>query len=438
MKSLRLIVFSIIPLLLFGIMGCEKEGTTDVQRDTKKAQERVVQANQSLMLGIANIVSNPNNPSSFNLSSAYSLYTEALSYDPDNLDAHFGAALTSVLTLFSDSTLQSLGKIENPIVSVTESIQLSQQSVVALLTEGQFKRVTQLLQGTATFNVHALLKPSGRTNKALAKSKANEPMPSYYQNIIETKVLPVFTKAITHLQRITQNQNYVFLITPEMTGGQSHTTYRIDLTEIYLFQAVCQAITAYGSLFISYNIDYNSLSDVDVVQAWSTGSPFLALRTNGTQHMKNVRTNVIGAAQSVKNGITFLMNEPPHQETDIIKYNPQQEQELLNEIESANHIIAQFSGPTTSPYGTINLVNLFDNPIQDFKTKIPAYTVTAHFNVNTGKYDAILTWQASTFSSWVFPDPTFNGVLPEMTDPQLKQLLEINASNWKSSITISG
>ncbi len=31
-------------------------------------------------------------------------------------------------------------------------------------------------------------------------------------------------------------------------------------------------------------------------------------------------------------------------------------------------------------------------------------------------------WTAQTFDAWAFPDPTFNGLLPGMTDPKLKEI----------------
>ena len=110
---------------------------------------------------------------------------------------------------------------------------------------------------------------------------------------------------------------------------------------------------------------------------------------------------------------------------------------LTSDIESMNALVSELSGPLTENGVTINLVNLFDTPITNFKAKLPAYTVTAVSN-GQGKYDAVLTWQAASFDKWIFPEPTFNGFLPGMTDSQLKQLLDINATTWSTTVTISG
>ena len=104
MKFSKIIfVLFIVPVLVF-LAGCDKEGVTDTPKDPTKAEERVNQANQILMLHIAMLASNPD-PSALDLSSANALYNEALQYNPDNLDAHFGAAITGVLTILSLSLI---------------------------------------------------------------------------------------------------------------------------------------------------------------------------------------------------------------------------------------------------------------------------------------------------------------------------------------------
>lgn len=43
------------------------------------------------------------------------------------------------------------------------------------------------------------------------------------------------------------------------------------------------------------------------------------------------------------------------------------------------------------------------------------------------------TWQASSLSSWTWPDPTFNGLFPGMTSNRLKEILVDNGFNWERS-----
>ncbi len=145
----------------------------------------------------------------------------------------------------------------------------------------------------------------------------------------------------------------------------------------------------------------------------------------------------MGMAESINNGLTFLMNEPSHQQTDVIVYNQQDQAEFQSVMQSMDSLTAYLSGPRSTGTVPINLANLFNNPMTDLKAKLPSYTASAVEN-SSGTFNAVLTWQASSFSSWTFPDATFNGFLPGMTDAQLKQTFEINASNWTPSIVLPG
>jgi hypothetical protein len=412
------------------LTGCKSQSPTDsTPKDPAKAVERVSQANQILVPRIGIIVSTGGDSSALNLSSANSLYREALTYDNDNLDAHFGVALTEMLTLFSDPSVSGLGGLGIPFFS-------AQPVISALKVGGGYQQFPYPSVINDVESIKTLVRPSGAVRSLLAKSQVDHP-PSYSQDIVETKVIPVLADAIQHLQRITQNANYAFLITPQLMGTDSGPTYRIDLTEIYLLLAVVQFLDGEALWFASYNIDYSSASEASVTQVWKPSSPFLALRTNGAQHMKDTRSSYVGLATSIKSGINFLMNDPPHKETDVITYNPQDQAQFKSIIQSMDTLIAEFSGPWSTGGVTINPVNFFDTPVTDFKAKLPLYSATARLN-SSGKYDAVLTWQAVTFDAWVFPDPTFNGFLPGMTDVHLKQVLGIDGGTWGRTVTIPG
>ena len=93
----------------------------------------------------------------------------------------------------------------------------------------------------------------------------------------------------------------------------------------------------------------------------------------------------------------------------------------------------------TFPGGpTVNFKNFFDDAIPNYKQMIPSYTVSVQQSSSPGRFDAVLTWTAASFSTWIFPDPTMRGLFPGMTDADLKLLLEISAANWEQSVLIQG
>ena len=262
-------------------------------------------------------------------------------------------------------------------------------------------------------------------------------MPSYYQNIVEIALLPKVTSAINHLSFVLQNTNYAFLITPQMTGQTE--TYRIDATEIYLFKGFLQFVATDMSGFVAYNIDYNPEDSAAVRQAWQTGSSFLTFRTNGSQRMKDSKIYFTGAASSIQASLNYLMTEPANPQTDIINYNPADQPAFQQVIMALDTLKAVLSGPYTFPGGpTVNFKNFFDDAIPNYKQMIPSYAVSVQQSSSPGRFDAVLTWTAASFSTWIFPDPTMRGLFPGMTDADLKLLLEISAANWEQSVLIQG
>ncbi len=266
---------------------------------------------------------------------------------------------------------------------------------------------------------------------------------SYYQGIIETGVLPVLADAITHLKVVTQHSDYIFYITPQELGQDSGDSIRIGLAEIYTLLAACQAVDGLGSFAVAYNVDYNASDSNAVRQAWQPGSSFLALRSNGSQRMKDAKTNLLGAATSIQNGISFLIQHPNN---GIIPYTPADGPELTDVtysidtlqkyLSGAVQVSGDFNNDGVNTNLTIDMASFFDNAIGDFKQKVPAYTVSIQQDGNV--YDPVLTWQATSFSTWTFPDPKFNGIFPDITtDAQLKQTFGLTASNWGQLVVIS-
>ena len=430
MKKWKRSIFPLLTALALLFSACEKNGPTESQSDPEKAADLVSQANQILVSHIE-LIANAEGPdtAALNLSSAASLYEQALTYDPENLDAHFGLALSEVLTAFSDPSLASLLSGSNQIVGPGSVLSLFKQQQGVAEFFGS-------LDGGARSRLSGVLQPGALLKSSQAEFPQADNPPSYYQDIVESKLLPVIADAVGHLATVTGDASYAFLITPQMLNGATTETYRIDLTEIYLFEAVLQGIGASFSAAVAYNIDYDDSSPNAVETAWSVSSPFLTLRTGGAQHMKDTRTYMLGMMSSVRNGINFLMAEPAHQETDIIRYNPQDQASLQSVIMVTDSLTAVLSGPCSIQGGpTVNFVNFYDNAITNYKAKFPNYTVGSQAR-GTGAYNAVITWEANSFDTWVFPDPTMNGLFPGMTDAGLKDALGLTAQDWQKTFVI--
>lgn len=424
MRNRILLIAASITSMLFLFSACKDESPSEPATNPTAAAEKVNQANQILIPKL--VALSEGDTTALDVSAAAALYAEALSLDANNKDAHFGLAITDILSIGTNSNIRnlfgSLGFLSGPgILQSAASTSLS--SYGTLMKD----RLFGAFKGPLS---HALGKGSS--------PQADNP-PSYYQNIIETSLLPILTSAVNHLTVVLENSTYYFLITPQLTNGATTETYRIDATEINLLKAVLQLGITEASLVTAYNVDYDATSSTAVSQAWQPASAFLAFRTNGSQRMKDARTYFTGAASSIQACLNYLMTEPPNAQTDLINYNPADQSAFQAVIMGLDTVKLILSGPYTPPGGpTINFRNFFDDAIPNYKTMVPSYTVGTQASSTLGYYDAILTWTATSFETWIFPDPTMRGLFPGMTDADLKTWFGMDALDWQQTVIVRG
>lgn len=421
-------------LLLAGLAitfaGCSSSDEPPAA-DPAKAKQRVAQGNQIMVpkLGLL-ILSHGTDTSAYDMSGAHALYAEALAADPNNLDAHFGYSATEIIGLNKDPQVRSifLGSLGTvmPVTAVLSGKATPRQISTMTLKASDFMPESGPLP----------MNPGVLVGKYLQRS-SSAPF-SATQAIIETKLLPPLADAIAHLQRIAQDPNWAYYITSRDAGQELTDSVRIDLTEVYFLTAICQGISAEGSFLVAYDVDYDNTTAAAVTSAWTVSSTFLAFRPQGALRMQNTKSFTVSAATSVQQGINFLMNETPHPGVELIPYNPSDGPSLQATVHELDTLKMLFTSPITVQGDfnhdgipdnlTLSLASFFDNAVPNFKAKLPAYTVTAE-PTGFGTYAAVITWQATSFSSWTFPDPTLNGFLPGMTDASFKATFGL-ARGW--------
>jgi len=70
-----------------------------------------------------------------------------------------------------------------------------------------------------------------------------------------------------------------------------------------------------------------------------------------------------------------------------------------------------------------------------------AHTDTCYMSIDyedysEARYVPVITWDADSYQDWIFPDPTFGGVFPGMTDSEFKRIFGITEEAWTKSITL--
>ena len=515
-------------------LSCEQ--STD--NNGEKAISSVERANEALAAVLYDMINGEyiEEPGDLNFTEPYELYREAYNFDKSNPDANFGLALTGILMITQDQEIQDA--MDEWEVYLQSNVPF--EASLAKRTKSIFPASLNDFK----IPVHDLVKAVAGTSK-MAFIEA--PKLSTIQNLLENKLLTKLNFARQALDRIDDNPDFVFIITPKMQGDLQADPLQIDLTEIFALEAGVNMFAALVNIGISYDVDFNSYDSLGIIQAFSPGSSFLTVRKSG-QYLSDAKNALLTMANKIIGGINFLRAETDDQNDDIIKVDPREESELDDILQSTNDFLdmmtteytfmADWDDDSYTPQEELNFnfSKYFNNPIQDFKQLLPAYTIsvvrdtidfdyqweygtstiaaTVYFpqtgyyynnrsyswfsegyayqfadsninipefkqavdliitqlkeipnirsysvNLSWGSYlDAgnrqiqqdmwwdysaetpsqavfipVMTWTADSFQEWYFPDPTFNGILPGMTDSEFKRIFGIEADDWSKS-----
>ncbi|KPJ52921.1 hypothetical protein AMJ39_06530 [candidate division TA06 bacterium DG_24] len=365
------------------LAGCASEEPTGGDGDGLTAEELVAQANGLVEQD--------------DYAGANALYKQAISLDPQNLDAQFGAGVTEALVMYEDPEL-------------AEAIQ-------AWIEFFEFEPVpppSPGLLGDATLSPSTLVFFGGVLRMTSGAIQQPPPM-SEMQELLRDNVLPVFAYVMARFQVLEANPSFQFILTPGMTGEPENI--EVDLGDIYLAHAGLEAARAAIYFLISYDFDVDDYENPSWETLLGTGSSFLTLYPEGWSYLTAARDDLLSAVVHAEDGLDAILAETDDQSDDLTTVsdpndpNLELARELLDDLEATlNSPIdveipwEQPGEPTVSVY----LGQLFLNPIQDWKEKLPDY----HFEEGMPILDEPIT----------FSDPTFNGILPGMTNERLREI----------------
>ncbi|MGD9898989.1 MAG: hypothetical protein AB7T22_07665 [Calditrichaceae bacterium] len=371
-------------LTVFLVLACSESDNGPTGDDPDGAKALVDQANEALGTVLYNLINSDgvSGPDEINFTEPFGLYNEAYAKDNSNLDANFGLGLCGILMMTQDQLL--IDAFEDWSVYLGENSPF--EAPLAKKSKSDVK--IGFPTGIEYFNipVQSFAKTMVGTQKM---ALADAPKLSTIQNILKSKMLPVLNFAITALDRIDDNPDYVFKITPKMQGDMLEDTLEVDLTEIYALEVSLNVLKAMVDMAISYNVDFSSYDSLGVKETFSQGSTFLTVRDGGV-YLSDAKSSVLSAVDKLEDGINFLRTESDPQGNDIIKIGPDDVtaadlDSILAHTDDVRDIFTadmtfsddwddDFSTPDENL--TFNFGKFFDNPVNDFKSKLPAYTVS--------------------------------------------------------------
>lgn len=415
--------------VLFFLVGCNNTDepptspTTDPSGSSAKSQQAYASLEQVFTSWANGSFQHASDFDALNFKVANDLYKEAIQLDPNNKDAHLGAAITEILCTYADTAV-------NRVVKQWESFGNSN-----LAFSAQPIKNAGLLSSTTQMVV-----PINEMAKNLIKfysvAKVDPPLISDMQRILRDSFLPRINYAIDQLGMIENVDTFKFKVSGKMQGDPNLAPVYLYSTEFMFTDALLQGVKAMLEGFLVYKFDLPNYSQASLVTALQQNSTtFLYKATDGDTRASNVKTAVNSMIDKMLLGITKLETVSGHQANAAIKLgnNGLRQADLdtvkkyLNKMKTAMtspiDVHIDNAGSDGAPMDIqVNIGKFFENPVANPKAAfIPAYTVTA-----SGTNDIHFEFNAQTFADFNFPDPTFGGVFPGMTNTKMKTLMHID------------
>jgi len=425
MKKLSYILY-----LLFFFVGCNQTDdaptgpTTDPTGSAVKSQ----QAYESLEIVFTQWADgNFQNASDFdalNFKTANNLYKEAINLDPDNKDAHLGAAITEILCVYADTSV-------NRIVKQWESFGDSQSdnpNPLPIKNAGLLSSTSQMVVPVNEMAKNLL--------KIYTVAKVDPPLISDMQRIIRDAFLPRINYAIEQLGFVENADSFKFRVSGKMQGDSKLAPVYLYSTEFMITDAMLQGVKSMLEGFLVYKFDLADYKQATLVAALQQNSTsFFYLASDGATHSQNAKAAINNMIDKMLTGITKLETVSGHQSDAVIKIGNDglkqadldTAKKYLNKMKtsmnSAITVHLDNVGTDETPMDIqVYLGKFFDNPVTNPKASfLPAYTVTA-----SGTEDINFKFNAETYAEFNFPDPTFGGVFPGMNNDNMKKLMEID------------
>lgn len=420
-----LLRYSLLVLLTLTLVSCSEEdpiGTPDPAASKVKSDQATALLETEMFNMINNNYNSLSDLDQINMSAANALFKEALTLDETNAQAQFGAAFTEFIMVYKDPDF-------NALLKDIDSAMNDGNAINKLLSPN-------LLPGS-TAGMKVPISEAGGTIFAIMKLAVKDPpLISRVQQVLREKLLPRLEYAATQFAKLEANASFKFVISGKMQGDPEIESVALYPAEIYMMDAMMHWLKFSVDAFLIFKFDIPNYNQSTLLAALNQNSTnFFVLAADGAARATAAKNDLNMIAAKLLAGITSLETLSGNKPDAVIKIGNNGIKQ--NDLDSTKKYLNKFKDAITQDVTVhlrdadsdgnnydikINLGNFFNNPPQNPKAAFfPAYTVEAR-----GTDNVELRFNAQTYEEFTFPDPTFNGLFPGMTNNVLKRLLYID------------
>lgn len=392
--TLMVLAVACVPILL---VGCSSNGNGN---GAPTADELFAEGVGYLEDSMAEIdIETPPWEWSADMEEANAFFEDALDEDPDHCGALLLAALTRLVSVLQDP---ELGEILDDMFPDERG-------------GGPEDLIFRAFQKPDVYALHERLRTASRQDFHFSE----------LQDYIEDAVIPALDYADGKLGQF-EDQDCEVVLELDIETEREVMEFEIDATDVYVLHAALDVVQATFLVAVSYNVDVDEgqtlqeLIDVD--------PNFLSLRPG--DHMQSALDELVEASDHLDNGATSMAGETDPQDTDILTNTDDMGYIPLG-VGAADTLAMIASDLYDALTGGVTLnpaedsgdpmapdVDVFVD-LEEFFTD-PLDPLTYYFPVHTwASPDSMVISEP-----FDFPDETFDGITPDMTDENWELIIE--------------
>ncbi len=377
---------SVLGTLLIMALGCEEvTDEEDMAASQALADSAIGVFEEELASFIDSVEAGSiDSPYEIDFTTSNAIFKEALTRDPNNLDANFGAGLTEILIFTQDPDFKAVFDVWESFVdtgSIFVAGDLSKsRSPLSIFRPGG--------SGAGSFQLLNKREVAATFLSMPKMAVSDPPTIGDIQDIVESLFIPTLDYVAARLDILDDSTDFTFTITSAMQGGDE-TAKELDLTEIYLLETGVHLLLAFSNAAVAYNVGPSAYDSAAIIGWLSQGSGFMSLRSGGADRLVDADSALHRAADKLDAATNFLEADTDTA-NDIIKLTAGEL--TADDLDSVRYYTQEFrdmfdigisftedwddSLGTPDEELTFDFGVLFENPVTDFKSILPVYTVT--------------------------------------------------------------
>jgi|GEM_PF-2516556 len=393
-RMLALMLVLALPLVLASCAEDEEEDRTDPAAAADKVDLALYNA-----FDVFQSAEDPTDILGMDFTGSYNLFEQAVTLDPNNMNAKAGAAVTNILRLPSDPMIADL---------------IDELDLITFVKSTWMPLPSDKGPGTASGIGHLLL-----------ENLSGAAAPQDDLRILLTYLVTVLDHSIAYCNAIETHPDFEWII--EFEVESQIDTIEVDVTDIYMLESPLHWVKALLHGLLAYKMEVASMEEGDLVAALAQDSDFLTLMypsmvTSAANDMTVGADEMHMMAQSLRSEeadqrhdvfTEYTVKQPtgwfpmPSTLVDQMDAMPTMLEDLMT---NPMEITDDFDMDEGTPDATLwlNLGRLFDAPVVDWKAILPAYTIVP-CGADTSSWGIV--WEATTIDQWVWHPDSLHGLV---------------------------